>query len=58
MAAGVTPQRVIRIDNPTWAAYGAACEAKGISRSDDIRMHVKAVIAEHEREQRRAAREA
>lgn len=57
MAAGVTPQRVIRIDEPTWVAYGHACDAKGISRSDDIRMHVKAVVAEHERQQRRDARD-
>lgn len=58
MAAGATPQRVIRIDDPTWAAYGAACDAKGISRSDDIRMHVKAVVADFERQQRRDARAA
>lgn len=47
---------MIRIDDPTWAAYGAACDAKGISRSDDIRMHVKAVVADFERQARRDAR--
>lgn len=47
---------MIRIDEATWAAYGAACEAKGISRSDDIRMHVKAVVADFERQQRRDSR--
>lgn len=57
MASGATPQRVIRVDDETWTAYDAACKARGISRSDDMRMHIKAVVADHEREQRRIARE-
>jgi hypothetical protein len=57
MASGATPQRVIRIDDETWTDYGLACETLGHSRSDDIRTHVKAVVAEWKREQRRIARE-
>lgn len=56
MAAQGTPQRVIRIDDETWADYGHACDAIGHSRSDDIRTHVKAVVAEWKRQQRRDAR--
>jgi hypothetical protein len=54
-ADGRTPNRVVRIDDETWTAYGRVCEAKGISRSDDIRMHIKSAIAAHERRQRTAA---
>ena len=55
-ADGKTPQRVVRIDDVTWAEYGLACEALGISRSDDIRMRAKERIAEWKRNQRREAR--
>ncbi|MFJ4682006.1 hypothetical protein [Streptomyces sp. NPDC088789] len=34
------PGRVIRIDDETWADYGALCEEKGIARAADIRMYV------------------
>lgn len=34
------PGRVVRIDDETWAAYGALCEEKGIARAADMRMYV------------------
>jgi hypothetical protein len=54
---GKTPNRVVRIDDETWAAYARVCEARGISRADAIRLNIKREIADFEREQRRAARE-
>lgn len=47
-----TPGRVIRVDDETWAAYGEACEAKGLSRAADLRMHIKREIAAYRRRQR------
>lgn len=55
---GKTPNRVVRIDDETWAAYARVCEDRGISRADDLRMYIRRQIAEFEREQRRIAREA
>jgi hypothetical protein len=52
---GRTPQRVVRIDDTTWDEYGLACEALGLSRSDDLRMRAKERIAEWKRNQRREA---
>jgi hypothetical protein len=46
------PNRVFRLDQETWEAYGAACEEKGISRSDDLRMYIKAQVTAHKRRQR------
>jgi hypothetical protein len=46
------PNRVFRLDKETWEAYGAACEEKGISRSDDLRMYIKAQVAAHKKRQR------
>jgi hypothetical protein len=43
------PNRVFRLDKETWEAYGAACEDKGISRSDDLRLYIKAQVATHKR---------
>jgi hypothetical protein len=57
-ADGKTPNRVVRIDDETWADFGLACEALGTNRSDELRRHVKAVIAAWKREQRQIAREA
>lgn len=54
---GKTPNRVVRIDTETWDAYARVCEARGISRADDLRMYIKRQIADYEREQRRIARE-
>lgn len=45
------PNRVFRLDNETWAAYGEACADKGISRSDDLRLYIKAQVAAHRRKQ-------
>lgn len=53
---GKTPNRVVRIDDETWAAYARVCEARGISRSDAIRLSIKREIAEFEREQDRKQR--
>jgi hypothetical protein len=46
------PNRVFRLDSETWDAYGRVCEDKGISRSDDLRLYIKAQIASFERKQR------
>jgi len=54
---GNTPNRVIRVSDEDWAAYGEAVTAMGSTRSDDMRRHIKATIAAHQREQRRIARE-
>jgi hypothetical protein len=35
-----TPNRVIRVDHDLWRDYGAACEADGITRSDDLRAYM------------------
>jgi hypothetical protein len=35
-----TPNRVIRVDDDLWRDYGAACEAEGVTRSDDMRAHM------------------
>jgi hypothetical protein len=53
-----TTNRVIRIDDEDWAAYEQACKAKGLTRSADIRMHIKREIAAWRRKEtsdRRAA---
>lgn len=51
-------QAVVRIDDDLWEAYGRACKAKGLgSRAVGIRMHIRAAVADFEREQRRIARE-
>jgi hypothetical protein len=54
---GNTPNRVIRVSDEDWAAYGEAVAALGSNRSDDLRRHIKATIAAYRREQRRAERE-
>lgn len=54
---GNTPNRVIRVNDDDWAAYGEAVEAMGSNRSDDLRRHIKATIEAHQRKQRRIARE-
>lgn len=35
------PNRVVRVSNEDWSAYQSACDEKGISRSDDLRMYIK-----------------
>lgn len=57
-ADGRTPNRVVRIDDKTWEEFGLACDELGTNRSDEIRRHVKAVIATWKREQRQLARDA
>lgn len=52
MATKGTPQRVIRVDDETWDAYGQLCEEKGIARSADLRMYIKREVAEWRRQQR------
>lgn len=47
-----TPQRVIRVDDETWNAFGELCEEKGIARSADLRMYIKREVAEWRRQQR------
>lgn len=52
MASNPTPQRVIRVDDETWNAYGQLCEEKGIARSADLRMYIKREVAEWRSRQR------
>lgn len=47
-----TPGRVIRVDDETWAAYGQACEAKGLARAADLRVYINREIAKFRKEQR------
>ncbi len=54
MAVRGTPQRVIRIDDETWEAYGELCAERGTSRSDDVRRYVHAQVKAWRAEQRRA----
>ncbi|WP_200309081.1 hypothetical protein [Streptomyces adelaidensis] len=51
MASNPTPQRVIRVDDETWAAYGQLCEEKGVARSADLRMYIKREVAAWRRQQ-------
>lgn len=39
-----TPNRVIRVEDDLWDAYGRACAAKGVKRSDDLRSHMLRVV--------------
>lgn len=52
-----TPGRMIRVDDETWAAYGEACEAKGLSRAADLRVYIKREVAAFRRQQRAEAAE-
>ncbi len=54
---GNTPNRVIRVSDDDWAAYGEAVEDMGSNRSDDLRRHIKATIDAYRSKQRRIARE-
>lgn len=47
-----TPQRVIRVDDETWDAYGELCEEKGIARSAALRMFIKSEVAAWRKDQR------
>lgn len=46
------PNRVVRVSEDDWSAYQQACDAKGISRSDDLRMYIKREVAKWRKEQR------
>lgn len=46
------PNRVVRVSDDDWSAYQEACDAKGISRSDDLRMYIKREVAKWRKEQR------
>lgn len=48
--------RVIRVDDATWAEFAEFCDEKGISRSDEVRMHIRSTLAEWRRQQRKDAR--
>lgn len=47
-----TTNRVVRIDDDDWAAYDEACKYKGLTRSADLRMHIKREIASHRKRMR------
>jgi len=57
MATRGTPQRVVRVDEETWTAYGRACEDMGTTRADDLRRHMRQQIKAFEAEQRKLASE-
>lgn len=57
MAVRGTPQRVVRVDQETWDAYGEACADAGTTRADDIRRHIRAQVKTWQAEQRRLAAE-
>lgn len=46
--------RVVRVSNEDWSAYQEACDEKGISRSDDLRMYIKKEVAAYRRRQKDA----
>jgi hypothetical protein len=46
------PNRVVRVSDDDWSAYQEACEDKGISRSDDLRMYIKREVAAWRKRQR------
>lgn len=46
------PNRVVRVSDDDWSAYQEACDDKGISRSDDLRMYIKREVAAWRRRQR------
>lgn len=46
------PNRVVRVSNEDWSAYQSACDEKGISRSDDLRMYIKREVAAWRKRQR------
>jgi hypothetical protein len=48
------PNRVVRVSDDDWSAYQEACDAKGISRSDDLRMYIKREVTKWRKEQRDA----
>lgn len=39
-----TPNRVIRVEDDLWEAYGVAVAAKGLKRSDDLRAHMQRTV--------------
>jgi hypothetical protein len=47
--------RVVRIDDEDWAAYELACKDKGLTRSADIRMHIKREVIAWRRREKEAA---
>lgn len=48
------PNRVVRVSDDDWSAYQSACDEKGISRSDDLRMYIKKEVAAYRRRQKDA----
>lgn len=50
-----TPGRMVRIDDETWAAYGALCAEEGTSRADDLRRHVHSRVNAWRKAQARQA---
>lgn len=44
-----TPNRVIRIEDDLWDAYGRAVAAKGSNRTAELRAHMQRVVRAHKR---------
>lgn len=47
-----TTNRVIRIEDDDWRDFELACKDKGLTRSADLRMHIKREVAAWRRKQR------
>lgn len=47
-----TTNRVVRIEDADWADYELACKDKGLTRSADIRVHIKREVAAWRKRQR------
>jgi hypothetical protein len=46
-----TKNRVLRVDDELWHDYGAACEAEGVTKSDDLRAYMLRKVRARQRRQ-------
>ncbi len=40
-----TANRVVRVEDTLWAEYEQACADEGVTRSDDLRAHMRRKVA-------------
>ncbi len=50
-----TKNRVLRVDEALWLAYGEACEAEGLTKADDLREHMRRKVRAFKRRQAQVA---
>lgn len=55
--SGATPNRVVRVSDEDWAAFDVACKRLGMTRSQNLRLHMQNRINERRAEQQRIADE-